>query len=79
MRPIRTIYYGTDKSIVRTNAAKHSDNAVGCAVRHMRHNHYNAKLCEVFDSQDGTLYAVLKQALVKGESVLTIIYKREAA
>lgn len=75
-RKIQTVYYfGT--TVVKRNTAKYSNTAVVACVNHMQFNSYDATHAEVFDSEDGTLHAVIKSALVRGKYEIHILFKRE--
>ena len=76
-RDIQTTYFDHRGLVLKINRAKWPSKAVLCAVQHLQKNTYSARICEVFDTQDGTLHAVLAKRLVKGESVLAIAYKRD--
>lgn len=72
-RPIRTVFYQGKKE-VRVNRSTWANNAVPNAVRHMQTNEYAATHCEVFDSTNGELHAVIRRSM-SGD--IEILFKRE--
>jgi len=75
LRPIACIYYEDlrARNVVKTTRSKHPSSAILHAVDHLQLDHYGASLCEVFNSQTGVLWAVLKRTAQKIE----IVYKRK--
>lgn len=71
-RPVQAIFY-RGSEIVRTNNSSYPNNAVVNAIRHMQVNQYNADVCEVFNSETGKLYAVVKWTMVGTH--LAILYR----
>ena len=77
-RPIYSTFLNHKGEMLRINRSKYGTNAVPRAVAHMQNDEYGAHVCEVFDSTTGTLWAVLRSGLKKGERTLEIVFKREA-
>ena len=71
-RPIQAIFY-RGKKVVKINHSASPNNAVTNAFRHMQTNRYDAKYVEVFNSETGKLYAVLRW--VKVGTVLETLYR----
>lgn len=62
--PVRTVYY-RGRDVVKTIAAGKQLNAVKNCVGYMRTNKYEATHAEVYDTDNGKLYGVVKRD-VKG-------------
>ena len=71
--PVLSVYYRGQR-VVKRNRARNPLRAVSRCVEHMRRNDYEASAAEVYDSVDGTLYAVITLS-VNGR--LTIVFQRE--
>ena len=71
-RPVQSIFYREDV-VVRINHAAKPNNAVIAAIKHMQVNQYDAGLVEVFNSDTGKLYAVVRWADVG--KTLQIVYR----
>ncbi len=71
---IRTDYY-QGKEIVKTNHARWAPMAVQHVVGHMQLGRYDSSHCEVYDTLNGVLHAVLR--MPKGGNELVIVYKRD--
>jgi hypothetical protein len=71
--PVRTVYY-RGKQVVKKTASGRPDNAVPNCVRHMRKNEYEATVAEVYHTDDGKLYAVMRRD-VQGN--LHILYQHK--
>lgn len=71
-RPVQAVFYKSGKAVRINHSACHN-NAVVNAIRHMQINQYNAGLCEVFNSETGKLYAVIKWTKVGTH--LAILYR----
>ena len=73
-RPVQAIFYNQNKAI-RTNNSLYPNNAVCNALRHMQINQYDASHVEVFNTETGKLYAVIKWTRVGTQ--LSIIYRAD--
>lgn len=68
-RSIRTVYYfkkggrGGEKGVAKINRALHAKSAVLHCIEHMQNNKYEAVAAEVFNEDDGTLYAVVRRTM----------------
>ena len=71
-RPICALFY-RHSLVVQNNRSSCSNNAVVNAIRHMQTNRYDANVCEVFNTQTGKLYAVIKWTKVGKQ--LDIMYR----
>lgn len=73
-RQVMSIYYRGSK-IVKLTRALYPNNAVVNAVMHMTTNDYSATHVEVFNQQEGQLYAVLRNSLKEGKLHMTVDFK----
>lgn len=62
VRAIRTVYY-FKKEVVKTNRALHAKAAVLHCIEHMQNDKYMASAAEVYNEDDGTLYAVIRRTM----------------
>ena len=72
-RPVQTMFYRSPTHIVQVNRSSCSNKATANAFRHMQTNRYDAKYVEVFNSETGKLYAVLRWT--KLGTVLETLYR----
>ena len=70
---IWTTYMDTKGKLIRTNFSLHAAKAVVNAIGYMQRDYYKAHMVEVFDSADGTLFAVIKWR----NKSLVIVYTRD--
>lgn len=66
--------YTLRKKVVKKTRAAHALNAVPNAMRHMEINEYGARVCEIWDTSDGTLYAVITAKLFRGKLHVAIVF-----
>lgn len=73
-RLIQTTYMVTRNKVVQNNRSQYPNSAVLHCVHHMQHNHYRARIAEVYDLSTGELHAVITRGITGN---ITIVYRRE--
>lgn len=72
-RPVRSDFYTSarcsPKSLVKTNRGRWAIKSVPNAIMHMQLDTYGARLCEVWDERQGTLYAQIKRDVTGNLSI----------
>lgn len=71
--PVLTVYYRVN-SVVKTNRSGRPLNAVKNCVGHMRTNQYEATHAEVYHSENGRLYGVVRRDV---EGNLKVLYEHK--
>lgn len=72
--PVRTVYY-RGREIVRKVAAGKPINAVANCIRAMRINKYEATSAEVYSTENGKLYAVVRNYIERNETRILYEFK----
>jgi hypothetical protein len=72
--PVRTVYY-RDREAVRVIASGKPINAVANCIRAMRINKYEATSAEVYSTENGKLYAVIRNYLDRKETRILYEFK----
>lgn len=72
---IKTCFYSgvtSNSDVVKINRCMDPASAVPNAIRHLQTNQYAARLCEVYSTETGVLYAVVKRH-INGD--INILYR----